>query len=311
MDKPLVSILINNYNYGGYLSKAIDSAIDQTYPHVEVIVVDDGSTDNSREIISSYGDRIISVFKENGGQASAFNAGFAASKGEIICLLDSDDIFLPEKVAEIVKVFQTDKNLGWCFHPISLVNTKDLVEPTIDRFLKIDTQDLSSVEFIDFRSKIVEGQLPKFVPPTSGLCFSRLILSQILPMPESKGISVSDLYVKYVAIYLGKGCVFNAKLAIQRFHEDNFYTGQDTKKKQKTFAEYQSKTAYWMRVNFPKMTRTANKIFAKGLGSYLLTGSLESGDKKITNDYLDNVSLLEKAEILLRAFYFYLRKRKW
>jgi len=65
---PLVSI-INNYNYGRFLKEAIDSGLNQTY-HVEVIVVDDGSTDNSQEIITSYGNRIIPVLKKNGGHFS-------------------------------------------------------------------------------------------------------------------------------------------------------------------------------------------------------------------------------------------------
>jgi glycosyltransferase involved in cell wall biosynthesis len=68
-DHPFVSILINNYNYGRFLQEAIDSALNQTYSPTEVIVVDDGSTDNSREIIASYGNKIIPVLKENGGQA--------------------------------------------------------------------------------------------------------------------------------------------------------------------------------------------------------------------------------------------------
>jgi len=76
-----VSIIIDNYNYGRFLGEAIDSALAQTYPHVEVIVVDDGSTDNSREVIAKYGDRIIPVLKENGGQASAFNAGLLRPRG--------------------------------------------------------------------------------------------------------------------------------------------------------------------------------------------------------------------------------------
>ena len=102
---PLVSVIINNYNYGHFLGEAIDSVLNQTYPNIEIVVVDDGSTDNSREIISSYQEKIISVLKENGGQASAFNAGFAASRGDIIFMLDSDDIFVPEKVAEVVNIF--------------------------------------------------------------------------------------------------------------------------------------------------------------------------------------------------------------
>ena len=79
-NNPLVSILINNYNYGYFLGAAIESALSQTYQNIEIIVVDDGSTDNSREIIAHYGNHIIPILKENGGQASAFNAGFAASR---------------------------------------------------------------------------------------------------------------------------------------------------------------------------------------------------------------------------------------
>jgi len=94
---PLVSVLINNFNYGRFLSDAIDSALGQSYSNTEIIVVDDGSTDGSRDVIRGYGNRIISLFKPNGGQASAFNSAFAASKGEWILFLDSDDYFAPPK----------------------------------------------------------------------------------------------------------------------------------------------------------------------------------------------------------------------
>ena len=85
---------------------AIDSALAQTYPEVEVIVVDDGSTDDSREIIESYGKRIIPVIKSNGGQGSALNAGFEASRGEIVMFLDADDELLPEAVDRVVKAWR-------------------------------------------------------------------------------------------------------------------------------------------------------------------------------------------------------------
>ncbi len=84
-DAPLVSILINNYNYARFLDEAIASALNQTYGAVEVIVVDDGSTDNSRSVVASYGNRVRLIAKGNGGQASAFNSGFAASSGDVIC----------------------------------------------------------------------------------------------------------------------------------------------------------------------------------------------------------------------------------
>src|SRR5262249_35043848 len=98
MPKPLVSVIINNYNYERFVGDAIASALDQSYERKEVIVVDDGSTDGSRSVIQGYAKRLVVVSKANGGQASAFNAGFAKSRGEIICFLDADDVFLPNKL---------------------------------------------------------------------------------------------------------------------------------------------------------------------------------------------------------------------
>ena len=105
-NQPLVSVIINNYNYAQFLRQAIDSILNQNYPNLEVIVVDDGSTDNSREVINQYGDRIYPIFQENGKQAAALNTGFAASKGEIILCLDADDYLLPSAVEQIVAAFQ-------------------------------------------------------------------------------------------------------------------------------------------------------------------------------------------------------------
>src|SRR5438093_8099671 len=82
------SIIISSYNYGRYLSAAIESALHQTYQNTEVIVVDDGSTDDSREVIAGYANRIKPVLKENNGQASALNAGFKVSRGDVIFFVD-------------------------------------------------------------------------------------------------------------------------------------------------------------------------------------------------------------------------------
>src|SRR5207237_2508756 len=106
-ESPLASIIISSYNYAAYLRQAIDSALAQTYPRVEVIVVDDGSRDGSSEIIGSYGTQIRSLLKANGGQASAWNVGVALSRGQVICFLDSDDALLPTALEKAVSAFRS------------------------------------------------------------------------------------------------------------------------------------------------------------------------------------------------------------
>ncbi|HEY9596457.1 MAG TPA: glycosyltransferase family A protein, partial [Cyanophyceae cyanobacterium] len=164
-NNPLVSILINNYNYEPFLKKAIDSALNQTYSSIEVIVVDDGSTDNSREVISRYGDKIIPVFKENGGQASAFNAGFAASQGDIICFLDSDDLFLPEKVTDVVQACGDREEVGWCFHQLKLVD-KTLADINNQKSFINGSRGNFSRQY-DLTKQIKKGKADKNFPYTS------------------------------------------------------------------------------------------------------------------------------------------------
>src|ERR1700684_3263777 len=119
--EPLVSILVSNYNYGRFISDTIKSALDQTYSNIELIICDDCSTDNSVEVIEEYArrdSRLHLIRKANGGQSSGFNAAFAASRGEIIALLDSDDIFLPHKVERIVANFQAHPDAGLGLHRV-------------------------------------------------------------------------------------------------------------------------------------------------------------------------------------------------
>jgi glycosyltransferase involved in cell wall biosynthesis len=96
------SIVINNYNYARFLSQAIESALAQTYRDTEVIVVDDGSTDDSAEVIRSYGNRIIAVFKENGGQSSCYSRGFEVATGDLVLYLDADDYLHAHCISEVV-----------------------------------------------------------------------------------------------------------------------------------------------------------------------------------------------------------------
>jgi glycosyltransferase involved in cell wall biosynthesis len=97
-EAPLVSVVIPTYNYGHVVTEAVESALAQTYPAVEVIVVDDGSTDDTRERLAPYGDRIRYIHQANAGLSAARNTGIRAARGEFIALLDSDDAFHPRKL---------------------------------------------------------------------------------------------------------------------------------------------------------------------------------------------------------------------
>lgn len=312
-NQPLVSIIINNYNYARYVSNAIDSALGQTYSNTEVIVVDDGSTDNSRGVIESYGTRIVEVFKENGGQASAMNAGFAASKGEIICILDADDLFLPEKVSEVVDLFQRNPGIDWVFTESAPVEAKESFGENLESVFET-VRDKSRKEpprTIDFKSNIKKAQLPDFAPSTSNLCFSKRILDKIFPLPEAKGlskVSISDLYIKLLAVGLSTGCVTIRDLGIFRIH-NNLYTTQSSQRKRRMFADIHLTTGYWMKVKFPDFRKMSNKIFSKGFGTYLAIETKDADCEKMIQRYLSNISLLEKIEVGLMTSYCFLRAR--
>lgn len=113
----LVSIIIPAYNAARYVKGAVDSALAQTYPNVEVIVVDDGSTDNTAEILSPYAaaGKIKYVKQENKGLAGARNAGIRVSRGAYVALLDSDDLFLPEKISRQAAALESHPDFGVCY----------------------------------------------------------------------------------------------------------------------------------------------------------------------------------------------------
>jgi hypothetical protein len=101
----LVSIVIPCYNYARYVAAAIEGALAQSHPHTEIVVVNDGSTDDSLQVIRRYADRVRIIDQPNGGSIAAFNRGFAETSGEVVMFLDADDLMAPEAVAEVAKVW--------------------------------------------------------------------------------------------------------------------------------------------------------------------------------------------------------------
>jgi glycosyltransferase involved in cell wall biosynthesis len=216
--KPLVSVLINNFNYGKYLPLAIDSALSQSYHPIEVIVVDDGSSDGSHRIISLYEPHVVPVLKENGGQASAFNAGVARSAGQIMCFLDSDDYFAPTKVEEVVEVFAregVDRKPMMVHHPVELRD--DITgEMTGQRFGKTHASPYNGYWFAR-KYRFIEY----VAGPTSGISINRPLADLLFPLPEPViRVSADDLVVK-AATLVGKVYSLDRLLASYRLHSGN------------------------------------------------------------------------------------------
>lgn len=113
---PQVSVIIPTYNRADCVTRSIDSALSQTYKDYEIIVVDDGSTDNTKQILQSYVDKglIRYIYQDNAGCAAARNAGISDAKGEWIAFLDSDDVWLPDKLAEQMQ-YLLETGLDICF----------------------------------------------------------------------------------------------------------------------------------------------------------------------------------------------------
>jgi Glycosyl transferase family 2 len=256
--RPLVSILINNYNYGQFLPEAIASALNQNYDRVEVIVVDDGSTDHSRDLIAAYGDQIIPILKPNGGQASAFNAGFAASQGELICFLDADDYCQVDKVSRLIDLLQQHPDCGWIFHELTDVDG-------IGQVLELHrAAGITELEVADYRQHLLTGQpIATIFPATSGLCFTRSVLQQVLPMPEALRIS-ADNYLRLAAACMAPGLLIPNQFAVHRIHGKNAFEARTDSAF--LHAETNIKTSYYLRQRFPQTKPFVDRLFSHAVG---------------------------------------------
>ncbi|MUG98009.1 glycosyltransferase [Scytonema sp. UIC 10036] len=214
MQKTLASIIITNYNYGRFLTEAIESALNQRYQPTEVIVVDDGSTDNSQEIIASYGEKIIPILKDNGGQASAFNAGFAMSRGEVICFLDSDDVLLPSGIERAVQILRDDPHAVKVHWPLRVIDVdSNLLE-------KIDCKDILPEGNL-YNEQLKYGIEGHIFPPTSGNVWLRRYLEKILPMPEDNYRLNAESYLGFLAPFSGSIKRINDYQSLYRIHGRN------------------------------------------------------------------------------------------
>jgi len=229
----MISAIVTTYNRPDLVREAIDSALAQTYEDLEVIVVDDGSTDETPEVLASYGDRIRVVTKPNGGVASARNAGIRASSGELLAFLDDDDIWLPEKTAVQAAYMAEHPEIGICYTDCARFNEHgELGDPdrkpltgrvftefvenyfiifstivvpraAIDRVGMFDEEYLRQDD-LDFMARILEHYPAGYVDEK--LIRRRKYARPITPEQVRRSATEQAMYIdKLVARYGGKG----------------------------------------------------------------------------------------------------------
>ncbi len=208
-----ITALIDTYNYGRFIEEAIESVLSQDFPResLEVLVVDDGSTDDTRGRVAKYENWVSYLYKKNGGQASAFNVGIARARGEIVALLDGDDYWLPGKLHRVAEAFQRVPDAGLVYHSF--------------RELWTETSEWREGGF-----NAVSGDVPTnkrkillyTACQTSGLSFRKSVVSQLLPLNEAMTIQ-SDGLLAALVIFLAPVVAIQEPLAVYRIHGANLY----------------------------------------------------------------------------------------
>lgn len=212
-EPPLVSVLIANYNYAHYIGEAIESLQGQSHSNFEVVICDDGSSDDSRAIIKGYAaadSRIQLHEKENAGQASALNFAFSRSCGDIICILDADDTFVSTKIQAVIRTFVRNPQSGIVIHDLLIMDGNGR---------KKGESRFAQEGYLGPEIPTLRLGLP--MPQASGLSFRREVLEEILPLPEEEFRSCADWAIAYAAAYLTNTSRIPEILARYRIHGSN------------------------------------------------------------------------------------------
>jgi glycosyltransferase involved in cell wall biosynthesis len=213
-----VSIVITNYNFGQFLRDAIQSALDVRWPDKEVIVCDDGSTDDSRAVIESFSDQITAIYKANGGQPSAANAAFASITGDVVFFLDSDDLLLPQAAQVVMRIW--DKETSKVQFPSIVIDQNGMSTG------KIWPDFRTAYPPEQIRSELLRsGRYP--TSSTSGNAFDVGFLRKLFPVPED--LVGFDSFLCMTAPLCGKVKTITEPLAKFRLHANNAWSQQTWK----------------------------------------------------------------------------------
>jgi glycosyltransferase involved in cell wall biosynthesis len=214
MTTPFVSVLIDTYNHERFIEEAIQSVLSQDFPASdrEILVVDDGSTDRTPEILAKFASQVRVLRKSNGGQASAFNHGIPECRGEVIALLDGDDWWAPDKLTRVTNVMAANQEIGFVGHGIITVlpDGSRRTDVLRDGF-NFQANDLPGAQLFRRRGAFMG---------TSRMTVRRTLAQRILPIPTEIRIQ-ADEYIYTLASVLMPVRILPEALTCYRVHADN------------------------------------------------------------------------------------------
>ena len=214
---PTVTVLIDTFNHERFIEAAILSVLAQDFPAVEteILVVDDGSTDRTPEIVLRFGPRVRLIQKKNGGQASAFNVGISEAHGDIIAFLDGDDWWAPNKLSHAMEYLTDHREVGVLGHGIYEVDT---VLGHTREILPLKSREIS---FASTEGAAFFRQTMCFFG-TSRLLVRKKIAQKVIPIPESIAIE-ADEFLAIMSIAYSRAVLLTEPLTYYRLHQDNLY----------------------------------------------------------------------------------------
>jgi glycosyltransferase involved in cell wall biosynthesis len=216
MSRPFVTVLIDTYNHEPFISDAISSVLRQDFPksEMEILVVDDGSTDDTSEIVRKFASRVRLLRKTNNGQASAFNLGISEARGEVVAFLDGDDWWAPGKVNAVVEAFSSNANVGLVGHAVTEVHRDGRQRTEAPR--EVTRFRISSIqEAMTFRMQ--RGFLG-----TSRMAYRRGVLSLIGPVPEVLKFE-ADEYLFTLGGLFAEVMILQESYTFYRIHGANLF----------------------------------------------------------------------------------------
>ena len=206
-----VSIVIRNFNYEKFVSDTVESALAQTLSNTEVIVIDDGSTDRSRQVLRRYGAQIQLVLQPNGGEGAAMNSGFARATGEWVIFLDSDDVLAPSCAEQVIKNAAAPDvtRVIWSMY---LLNEEGRLTGHV--------QPTRTVPELTFEESMARHGLI-FNVCQSCNAYRRDVLADIFPLDARAWPRAPDVYLNAVSTLAGRTAIIDAPLGGYRVHGRN------------------------------------------------------------------------------------------